>query len=217
LITPLALLFAAVPWPPLLHLDHLLLSFLMAFLEWLANWPFWQQAAPPLAATLLALVGVVFLLLPRGFPARWFALCLLFPSLFLPASRPTSGSAWIDVLDVGQGLAVLIRTAGHNLLYDTGPLYSAESDAGQRIIVPYLHAIGIERIDTLIVTHRDSDHSGGVAVNQSATGSFPGLWVMSGHHRQGHDRLLLASQGGTSWYVLRLTDWNPLGIGLLQS
>ncbi len=168
LITPLALLFAAVPWPPLLHLDHLLLSFLMAFLEWLANWPFWQQAAPPLAATLLALVGVVFLLLPRGFPARWFALCLLLPSLFLPASRPTSGSAWIDVLDVGQGLAVLIRTAGHNLLYDTGPLYSAESDAGQRIIVPYLHAIGIERIDTLIVTHRDSDHSGGVAAVREA-------------------------------------------------
>lgn len=168
LITPLALLFAVFPWPPLLHLDHLLLSGLMIFLEWLANWPFWQQAAPPLATTLLALLGVVYLLLPRGFPARWVALCLLLPSLFLPVVRPTSGSAWIDVLDVGQGLGVVIRTAGHNLLYDAGPLYSAESDAGQRIIVPYLNAIGIERIDTLIVTHRDSDHSGGVLAVQNA-------------------------------------------------
>ncbi len=168
LITPLALLFAVLPWPPLLHLDHWFLSGLMSFLESLAQWPFWQQAAPPLAATLLALLGVLYLLLPRGFPARWLALCLLLPVLFLPAARPANGDAWIDVLDVGQGLGVFIRTAGHNLLYDAGPLYSAESDAGQRIIVPYLHAIGIERVDTLIVTHRDSDHSGGVAAVQEA-------------------------------------------------
>ena len=167
-ITPLALCFAVVPWPPLLLLDHWLLSGLMGALEWLAVWPLWEQPAPSLSATLLAVVGVVWLLLPRGFPGRPLALVLLLPALFSPAPRPPAGEAWIDVLDVGQGLAVVVRTAGHALLYDTGPLYSAESDAGQRIIVPYLRAIGVRTIDTLIVTHRDKDHAGGVVAVQEA-------------------------------------------------
>jgi competence protein ComEC len=72
------------------------------------------------------------------------------------------------VLDVGQGLAVVVRTGEHTLLYDTGPLYSAESDAGQRIVVPYLRAHGVRRIDSLIVTHRDKDHSGGVIAVEEA-------------------------------------------------
>jgi competence protein ComEC len=168
LVTPLALLFALTSWPPLLQLDHWLLSFLMVFLEWLARWPLWQQPAPPLAATLLGLLGVLCLLLPRGFPARWLGLCLLLPALFWPAPRPATGDAWVDVLDVGQGLAVVVRTAGHTLLYDTGPLYSAESDAGQRIVVPYLRATGVDRLDTLIVTHRDKDHSGGLVAIREA-------------------------------------------------
>ncbi len=160
-VTPLALLFAVLPWPPLLQLDHWLLAQLMLLLEWLALWPVWQQAAPPWWASLLALPGVVWLLLPRGFPARWLGAILLLPALFWPAPRPPSGEAWVDVLDVGQGLAVLVQTAGHALLYDTGPQFSAEADAGQRIVLPYLRAAGIERLDALVVTHRDSDHSGG--------------------------------------------------------
>ncbi|HRF72954.1 MAG TPA: DNA internalization-related competence protein ComEC/Rec2 [Accumulibacter sp.] len=168
LIAPLALLFAIVPWPPLLYVGHWLLAALMDFLDLLARWPLWQQPAPPLAATLVALLGVVWLLLPRGFPARWLGLCLLLPALFWPAARPAPGDAWVDVLDVGQGLAVVVRTAEHALLYDTGPLYSAESDAGQRIVVPYLRATGVDRLDALIITHRDKDHSGGVAAVQEA-------------------------------------------------
>ena len=167
-ITPLALLFAVFPWPLLLHVDHWLLAVLMDCLSWLAGWPLWEQPAPLLSATLLALVGVVWLLMPRGFPARWLALCLLLPAIFTRAERPEPGAAWVDVLDVGQGLAVVVRTARHALLYDTGPLYSAESDAGQRIVVPYLRATGIERIDTLLVTHRDKDHSGGLVAVQEA-------------------------------------------------
>jgi competence protein ComEC len=161
-ITPLALLFALVPWPPLLYIDHWLLSGLMAFLAWLAVWPVWEQPAPPLAATLLALFGVIWLLLPRGFPARWLGLCLLLPALLWRAERPAAGETWVDVLDVGKGLAVVVHTAGYTLRYDTGLLYSAESDAGQRIIVPFRRARWVRRIDTLIVTHRDKDHSGGV-------------------------------------------------------
>lgn len=167
-ITPLALVFAVIPWPLLLHFDYWLLAGLMRFLEWLAVWPVWEQAAPPLAATLLAVAGAIWLLLPRGFPARWLGLCLLLPALLWPAPRPALADAWVDVLDVGQGLAVVVRTAEHTLLYDTGPLYSAESDAGQRIVVPYLRASGVTELDTLIVTHRDKDHSGGVVAVQQA-------------------------------------------------
>jgi competence protein ComEC len=75
---------------------------------------------------------------------------------------------WISVLDVGQGLASVIRTHEHTLIYDPGPLYSAESDAGQRVVVPYLRALGIAHVDMLIVTHRDTDHSGGTASVRAA-------------------------------------------------
>lgn len=167
-ITPLALTFAVLPWPPLLHFVHWLMELLMVVLEWLAVWPVWQQPAPPLWAALVAVVGVVWLLLPRGFPARWLGVYLLLPAFFLPPPRPDSGEAWVDVLDVGQGLAVLVRTAEHALLYDTGPLYSATANAGQRVVVPYLRAVGVDRLDTLVVSHRDKDHSGGVTAVQAA-------------------------------------------------
>ena len=167
-ITPLALIFAVLPWPPLLHFDHWLMEQLMIVLEWLAVWPVWQQPAPPLWAALVAVIGVVWLLLPRGFPARWLGVYLLLPAFFLPPPRPASGEAWVEVLDVGQGVAVLVRTAEHALLYDAGPLYSATANAGQRVVVPYLRAIGVDRLDTLVVSHRDKDHSGGVAAVQAA-------------------------------------------------
>ena len=139
----------------------------MTLLEWLAGWPVWQQPAPPLWAALLAVLGVAWLLLPRGYPARWAGLFLLLPALLLPPPSPAGGEAWVDVLDVGQGLAVLVRTAEHSLLYDTGPMYSAEANAGQRVVVPFLRAVGITRLDALVVSHRDKDHSGGVSAVQA--------------------------------------------------
>jgi competence protein ComEC len=89
------------------------------------------------------------------------------PALVWPPPRPDPGAAWVEVLDVGQGLAVLVRTAGHTLLYDTGPLYSAESNAGLRVVVPYLRATGVRQLDTLVVSHRDKDHAGGVTAVQA--------------------------------------------------
>ena len=167
IITPLALVYALLPWPPLLHLDHWLLSQLMALLDWLASWPVWQQPAPPVWATVLALLGVGCLLLPRGFPGRWTGVYLLLPALLLPPPKPPAGEAWVDVLDVGQGLAVVVRTAEHSLLYDTGPLYSAEANAGQRVVVPFLRAVGVRQLDALIVSHRDKDHAGGLGAVQA--------------------------------------------------
>lgn len=167
-VTPLALLGALIPWWPILALAHQVLAWLMVFLDWCATWPVWGAPAPPLWAAAAAGIGVAICLLPRGIPGRWLGGALLVPALFWPVDKPPSGEASITVLDVGQGLASVIRTREHTLIYDPGPLYSAESDAGQRVVVPYLRAQGISKVDTLMVTHRDTDHSGGAASVLSA-------------------------------------------------
>jgi competence protein ComEC len=70
------------------------------------------------------------------------------------------GGLRIVVLDVGQGLAVLVQTAGHALLYDAGPLFR-NGDAGQRVVVPVLQALGIGQLDRMVISHADADHRGG--------------------------------------------------------
>jgi len=161
LVTPLALLAAVLPWTFLLQAAHAVLEPLMQFLIWCVAWPLWQVPAPHPAAVLLAAIGVVVCLLPRGVPGRWLGLTLLLPLLFWPAPEIPDGEARITVLDVGQGLAVTVRTRQHLLVYDTGPRYGSDADAGQRVVVPYLRWLGATRIDRLLLTHADADHAGG--------------------------------------------------------
>ena len=167
-VTPLALLAAVIPWWPIAALAHAVLGWLMVFLDWCATWPVWQAPAPPLWAAVAAALGVALCLLPRAMPGRLLGVVFLLPALLWPVEQPAEGAAWVTVLDVGQGLAVVVRTREHTLIYDPGPLYSAESDAGQRVVVPYLRSLGINRADVLMVTHRDSDHAGGTASVRSA-------------------------------------------------
>jgi competence protein ComEC len=162
-ITPLAM-FGGLPFmSPLLSLAHAVTSWMMIFLDALARIPgaVWQQAAPPAWAVVLALLGGGWLLLPRGMPARWLGVLAFLPLLSFAPLRPDEGAARITVLDVGQGLAVHVQTARHDLLFDTGPAFSADADSGNRIIVPYLRAEGVRRLDTLVISHADRDHSGG--------------------------------------------------------
>jgi competence protein ComEC len=163
LITPLALLGMLPLADPSLLLAHWLTGGLMDFLKWLAgsDWAVWQQPAPPGWAVALALVGVVWMLLPRGTPARWLAVMLFLPLLLTRPVRPVPGEMLVRVLDVGQGLAVHIQSAGHDLLYDAGPAYSADANSGDRILVPYLRAVGVSRLDKLVISHADKDHEGG--------------------------------------------------------
>lgn len=181
IVTPLALLGALLPWWPIVALAHQVMAWLMLFLEWCAAWPVWLAPAPPWWAAVAAGVGVAVSLLPRGLPGRWLGALMIVPVLAWPVDQPADGEAWVDVLDVGQGLASVVRTRNHSLIYDPGPLYSAESDAGQRVVVPFLRFLGIDRVDMLMVTHRDSDHSGGTASVRAALAvgeihsSLPGL------------------------------------------
>ncbi|WP_371325057.1 DNA internalization-related competence protein ComEC/Rec2 [Dechloromonas sp. ZY10] len=146
-----------------LQLAHLLLAGLLLFLAWCAQAPLWQPPAPPWPVALLAGVGVAIALLPRGLPGRGLGLCLVLPALYWPAPRPQQGSVWVDFLDVGQGLAVVVRTARHNLVYDPGPLYGPAADAGERVLLPFLRFSGVDRVHRLVISHRDSDHAGGTA------------------------------------------------------
>lgn len=162
-ITPLALLAAVPGLEFLLYPAHALLSALMWLMQRMAALPFstWQQAVPPAYMTVLAMLGALWLMLPRGVPARWLGLMPLSVMLLWMPPRPADGSLQVTVLDVGQGLAVHLQTAKHDMLFDTGPAFGEEADSGNRIILPYLRAVGVGRLDAMVVTHADADHSGG--------------------------------------------------------
>jgi competence protein ComEC len=134
----------------------------------------WQQHAPPLWATLAAGAGVLWLLAPRGIPARWLGLLVMLPLFTAVPARPQAGELWLDVLDVGQGHAAVVRTARHALLFDAGPRFTSESDSGSRVIVPFLRGSGVVALDGVVVSHADTDHSGGLL---SVLQAMPVGWV----------------------------------------
>jgi competence protein ComEC len=162
-VVPLALAGAFLNLSPLLAAADLLLSWLMWPLTALAALPAatWQSHAPHPIAALAALVGGAWLLAPRAVPMRGLALPLLLPIFLVRPAPPAVGTAEVTLLDVGQGLAIVIRTASHALVYDTGASFGPDSDVGSRVLVPYLRGEGITRLDTLVVTHDDDDHYGG--------------------------------------------------------
>jgi competence protein ComEC len=147
---------------PLLASAAKVLQWFRAGLEYAAQLPdLWLPASPPFAALLLALLGVALLFAPRGLPLRPLgALCLL--PMLLAAVSPPRGGFELTVLDVGQGLAVVVRIANHTLLYDAGPAFEDGFDAGESVVAPYLLDQGLRRIDLLFLSHGDNDHSGGV-------------------------------------------------------
>lgn len=118
----------------------------------------------------LALSGAFWLLLPRGVPGKRLAVLLWLPLLWPDLESPAQGEVELLVIDVGQGLSVLVRTADHALLYDTGPAVRDGFDAGERAVVPALRALGVARLDRVVLSHGDNDHAGGFA---SVSASLP--------------------------------------------
>jgi competence protein ComEC len=161
-LTPLAM--AGVAWPWLWNLAGSAIALLLSVLQVLVAWP-WATLALPAAPWWLAAAGVVggILLLARlPWHVRGLGLPLLLPVLLWQAAVPGHGAFELLAADVGQGNAVLVRTASHALLYDAGPRYSLESDAGHRVLLPLLQALNT-RLDTVVISHRDTDHIGGAA------------------------------------------------------
>lgn len=168
-VVPLALLAVAMlfVWPTLaallLQMADSLLQLLWWMLERLAALPLSQWSLPPPTwyALPLAAIGILLALAPRGFPGRHLSPLLLIPLCFPPVAKPKVGEFWLTLLDVGQGLAAVVQTAEHVLLFDTGAKYSEFNDMGESVVLPYLRWRGISRVDTLVVSHGDNDHSGG--------------------------------------------------------
>jgi len=163
LVTPLAL--AGLLLPPLWTVAAWAVQGLTALLEGLAGWPLavWNAAAAPPWAVACGLLGGALLVMPLPWRLRCLGIPLMLPLLAPYVERPPQGRFETVVVDVGQGTAVLVRTAGHLLVYDAGPQYTPEADAGQRVLLPLLRARGERAVDLLVLSHRDLDHVGGAA------------------------------------------------------
>ncbi len=168
-VVPLVLLGASITlWFPeagalLLNAAVIALSWLWPFLESLAAQEagLWQQHSPATWTLLAALIGVLLLLSPRGIPGRWLGVIWCLPLILITPARPTEGEWWFTLLDVGQGLAAVVQTQNHTLIYDTGPRFSDSFDTGSAVVVPFLHHAGVNVVDMLIIGHGDNDHMGG--------------------------------------------------------
>ena len=169
IIVPLLLLASLMLWlyepiaSGLLHLTDSLLTLFWPLLEYLATLPFshWTLPYLPSYYYLAVVIGTLLLLSPRRFPAKWLGVAGLSPLLLFHSVRPEQGEFWFTLLDVGQGLAAVVQTKGHTLVFDAGPKYSESFDAGTAIVLPFLQQQGIKTIDTLIISHADNDHIGG--------------------------------------------------------
>lgn len=163
MVVPLALTGIVLPLDLPWRLAHVVLEALMQWLERLAASPLaaWTSHAPDGWTLAIAIAGVLWLFAPRGVPGRPLGMLCALPMLLLPPPGVPEGGARIVVLDVGQGLAVVVSTARHVLLYDAGPRFTDSVDAGGRIVTPFLRAAGIAKLDLLVVSHADTDHSGG--------------------------------------------------------
>lgn len=159
-VTPLCLL--GLLWSDSWSLAAWFLGGLLEVLRWMSIWSWaqWSSPAAPVWATTSAMLGMLLVVLRLPFWIRLCGLTMVLPVLSWQVPRPLPGEFELIAADMGQGHAVLVRTTHHALLYDTGPRYSVETDAGQRVLVPLMRSLG-ERLDGLIISHQDSDHSGG--------------------------------------------------------
>jgi competence protein ComEC len=177
-VVPLTLLGAILPLESLLWLAHSVMGWTMVLLEWLNNLPqaVWTQHAPQPWSIVAGMLGVFWILLPSGFPARWLGFTLLLPMFLNTPQLLAQDTLRLIIFDVGQGLAVAAQTRSHALLYDAGPDFSDGANSGNRILIPSLRAMGIARLDGLILTHNDTDHTGGAA---SVIQGMPTGWLSS--------------------------------------
>ncbi len=205
-VVPLTLLGAGLsfigPFDFLLELAHWLMSWCYWALQWLAQAPnaVWQSHAPTPFAVALALLGCAWWLLPRGMPARWLGAVMMLPLFLVVPAPPAAGEFRVTLLDVGQGLATVVRTANYALVYDTGPSWNPDADSGSRIVVPYLRGEGIARLNALIVSHEDDDHSGGA---RSIIAARDPDWVLSSvpaeHRSLQGAREVMRCEAGDRW------------------
>lgn len=167
-----------------------------------------RAADVPLYAILVAIVGAVFFLLPRGFPGRFAAPLLLVPALTWSGIQPEHGQFELTVLDVGQGLSAVVRTHSRTLVFDAGPAWYGGGDAGTRIVAPFLRSRGIRGIDMLVISHGDNDHRGGAI---GLLGLVPATRILTGPavDLDGHTTERCHEGPGWEWDGIQFRFLNP--------
>jgi competence protein ComEC len=201
---------------PLLESSGWLLTAGMEALGYISEMPFatWSGTRMPAWVWPPALLGVLLIMSPPAIPARWLGLLFLAPLLSLRPSAPDPGAVQITVLDVGQGLALAIRTREHTVLYDLGPGFSESFNAGSAVVLPFLRQAGIDRVDLLILSNGDMDHQGGLpgVIDQVEIGS-----ILSGEpHRTGVGNSLCRAGMGWRWDGVDFTILHPQQPGAWQ-
>ncbi|MFT7413450.1 MAG: competence protein ComEC [Methylophagaceae bacterium] len=169
IIVPILLLASLMLWlfepigSALLQLADSLLTLFWPLLDYLAALPFSHLTVAhlPFYYYLAVVVGTLLVISPRGFPAKWLGIIGLSPLLLFHSDRPQQGEFWFTLLDVGQGLAAVVQTRDHTLVFDAGPKYSDSFNTGTAVVLPFLQQQGIKHIDTLVISHADNDHIGG--------------------------------------------------------
>ncbi len=209
LVTPLAM--GGVLWAPLWQAAAWCVQMLSWWLQWLASWPMAQLtlAQAPLWAGMAAVLGGVLLVLRLPWRLRALALPLMLPAFWWQPPRPVPGQFEVMAIDVGQGQAVLVRTASHSLLYDAGPRYGDTGDAGQQVIVPLLQSLG-ERLDRLVLSHDDSDHTGGAAAVMQQQPQAQVMGSLAAGHPLQQLRAIAPCVMGTAW------EWDGVRLAVLH-
>ncbi|WP_414451914.1 ComEC/Rec2 family competence protein [Burkholderia sp. 22PA0099] len=223
LVTPVVLAGVVLPAPLdalAFHAAHAMLAALFGVFDALgpAERSVLTMAPPSGFALAAALIGGGWMLMPHGWLLR-FAAPLAWLPFALPAPQgPPAGAARLTMLDVGQGTSVLVETAHHRLLFDAGP-GEESTRAGERVVVPFLRARGIDKLDVLMISHADADHAGGapavlaaLPVAQLAGGLPPGnrLWRQAKDAGVA-DRLVCAAGQHWQWDGVRFAVLWPQG------
>ncbi|MCF7970429.1 MAG: DNA internalization-related competence protein ComEC/Rec2 [Methylococcaceae bacterium] len=215
LVVPLALLAVALlPGVPdisgfLLQIVDSVLHYLWQVLVFLVDLPLASivLAQPELWRIIVAMLGVFLLLAPRGIPARYLCFIFILPLILMHKDKPEVGTASLTLLDVGQGLAVVVQTAKHTLVFDTGARFSDSFDMGRNVVLPFLHYQQITSVDTLVISHADNDHIGGA---KSLLAEMPTKEILSSVPELLADYKAVACYAGRNW------QWDQVSFYMLS-
>lgn len=183
---------------PVIQFSGILLAYCIDLLIWLAGLPHVSVRADEMdwLESCMVLTGILLLLIPWGLGGKWGGTVLLVAPFIWSGSGVRTNVLELTLLDVGQGLSLVVQTSNHLLLYDAGPKYSEHFNAGSAVVVPYLRSRGLTQIDRLVLSNGDSDHAGGY---QSLAAEWDINQVLSGEAQRLGIASIQSCQSGMNW------------------
>ena len=193
----------------LLRLAHTSIRMVLAIVNRVADWPAARLDLPYYGTAMMAAVILVAsgAFLPRRWPGRPLAWIALAAVLVHRPRPPPPGCFDVHVLDVGQGLAAVVQTQSHLLVYDAGPAFRSGGDTGQLVLAPFVRKLGIAGVNTLIISHGDIDHAGGSLSLQQLV---PVKRTLLGEYMTANDTPASLCEAGQGW------QWDEVKFSILH-